>query len=118
MPDGKQRWEVVGHSISEVEAALGKRIVQRREKRFFDMLPGTDITFNALATWYLELRSVKALQTHKRIGDAITNLMKSSVIGSLELSYHRSLRITRSRERIRAGQRLQSIMNYELSRLW
>ena len=39
MPGGKQRREPVGYSIAEARDADGKRRVQKRENRIFDMLP-------------------------------------------------------------------------------
>lgn len=64
LPDGKQRRESVGYSIKEARDANGKRHVQKRENRIFDMLPESKITFNELAKWYLNLARVKQLSDY------------------------------------------------------
>ena len=56
IPKGKTRREPVGYSISEARDADGKRKVQKRENRIFDMLPESNMTFSELAEWYLDLR--------------------------------------------------------------
>jgi integrase len=67
LPGGKQRKEFVSYSIEEARDADGKRRVQKRENRIFDMLPEANMTFNELAEWYLNLKSVKRLASHKRV---------------------------------------------------
>ena len=74
VPGGKQRTEVVGKSIADARAADGKRKVQKKEGRIFDMLPESKITVNELSDWYLELAAVKRLASHKRIGYALNNV--------------------------------------------
>ena len=61
LPGGKQRKEYVGTSIEEARDADGKRRVQKRENRIFDIVPEAKMTFSELAGWYLELEKVKAL---------------------------------------------------------
>ncbi len=74
LPDGKMRRESVGsfegldaYSIEDAKAALAKRTVQKREKRIFDMLPGTDLIFDELTRWYLELPDVEKLRSYKDV---------------------------------------------------
>ncbi|MEJ2476589.1 MAG: site-specific integrase, partial [Desulfobacterales bacterium] len=74
MPGGKQRTEVVGKSIADARAADGKRKIQKKEGRIFDMLPESKITVNELSDWYLELAAVKRLASHKRIGYALNTV--------------------------------------------
>jgi hypothetical protein len=64
MPDGKQKRESVGFSISEARDADGKRKVQKRENRIFDIKPDSRMTFNELSDWYLKLEKVKALASY------------------------------------------------------
>jgi integrase len=71
MPDGKQRRESVStfedlspYSIKDARDALSKREVQKKEKRLFDMLPESQMTFNELTDWYLDLEKVKALASY------------------------------------------------------
>ena len=59
VPDHGQRREFVGNSIEEAKAADGKRRTQKVEGRIFDMLPGINLSFNQLASWYLNLAKVK-----------------------------------------------------------
>jgi integrase len=63
-PDGKQKREPVGFSISEARDADGKRKVQKRENRIFDIKPDSRMTFNELSDWYLKLEKVKALASY------------------------------------------------------
>ena len=57
----KQRKEYVGISIEDARAADGKRKVQKKEGRVFDMLPESAMTFEELTEWYLELPRLKKL---------------------------------------------------------
>jgi hypothetical protein len=43
LPGGKQRKEFVSYSIAEARDADGKRRVQKKENRIFDMLPEAKI---------------------------------------------------------------------------
>lgn len=60
LPGGKQRREFVGVSIDEAKDADGKRRVQKREHRIFEILPEARMTFQELTDWHLSLESVKA----------------------------------------------------------
>jgi len=66
----KQRRELVGKSIEKARDADGKRRVQKRENRIFDMLPESKMTFQELTDWYLGLRTVKKLKSYKRVESA------------------------------------------------
>ena len=65
LPGGKQRKELVGYSIEDAKAADGKRKVQKKEGRIFDMLPQEKPTFKELAAWYLGLPKIKKLASYK-----------------------------------------------------
>jgi integrase len=90
---GKQRKEAVGsfeglnpYSLKDAEKALAKRVVQRTEKRLFDMLPGVDMSFAELAEWYLGLNSVKKLATYETVKWAIGRFNQTfgnKVVGTL-----------------------------------
>ena len=74
LPGGKVRRESVGsfedlnpYSITDAKTALAKRTVQKREKRILDMLPGSDLIFNELTDWYLDLPDVKKLRSYNNI---------------------------------------------------
>jgi integrase len=60
LPGGKQKRETVGTSLEEARDADGKRRVQKRENRIFDILPQAEMTFKELSDWYLKLESVKS----------------------------------------------------------
>lgn len=65
IPGGKYRREFVSNSIEDARAADGKRKVQKKEGRIFDMLPEARLTFNELTEWYLALTSIKDLGYYK-----------------------------------------------------
>jgi len=72
----QSRREYIGYSKEDAKAADGKRKVQKKEKRHFDMLPGTDLTFTELTAWYINLEDVKKLKSCDRIECAIGNFNK------------------------------------------
>ena len=61
LPGARQKREPVGFSIIEAKDADGKRRVQKRENRIFDIKPDSKMTFSELSKWYLYLEKVKAL---------------------------------------------------------
>lgn len=61
LPNGKRKRELVGKSIEDAQAAEGNKLRQKKENRFFDILPESKMTFSELATWYFKLEKVKAL---------------------------------------------------------
>ena len=73
LPGGKQRREPVNgegvnpYSIESAREMHSKRVVQKKEKRIFDIKPDTNMTFNELAEWYLDLEKVKALSSYWRV---------------------------------------------------
>ena len=71
LPGKKKRRELVGYSIDEARAAMGKRRAQKKENRIFDMLPESKMTFEELAKWYLDLKTVKNLSSYKRVKQGI-----------------------------------------------
>lgn len=83
LPGGKQRREAVGYSIEEAKAAEGKRRSQKRENRIFDMLPESKMTYEELAEWYLDLKSVKKLASWDRVKLALNNFNK--VFGEMKV---------------------------------
>jgi integrase len=83
MPNGKQRRESVSvfedldaYSITDAKEALAKRVVQKKERRIFDMLPESEITFSELSKWYLGLKSVKKLASFGDIKGVLDNFNK------------------------------------------
>jgi integrase len=52
--NGKQKWQMVGYSIAEARDADGKRKVQKREHRIFEILPEADMSFRDLSEWFVE----------------------------------------------------------------
>lgn len=87
IPGGKPRREPVGYSIEEARDANGKRRVQKRENRIFDMLPESNMTFEDLKEWYLELKSVQKLKSYRRVESALANFVKefgNRIIGTLK----------------------------------
>jgi integrase len=80
LPGGKQRKEAVGYSIDEARDADGKRKVQKRENRIFDMLPEARMTFSELTGWYIELKRVRRLASYDRVVGCLANF--NQVFGS------------------------------------
>jgi hypothetical protein len=64
---GKQRRELVGHSIEKARDVDGKRRSQKREKRFFYMMPEVDATFQELTDWYLDLEELKGKRYYREV---------------------------------------------------
>jgi hypothetical protein len=61
LPNGKFRREFVSNSKEDAKAADGKRKVQKKEGRIFDMLPEAKTTFLELTEWYLEQPKLQKL---------------------------------------------------------
>lgn len=73
LPGGKQRRERIGYSIEEARDADGKRRVQKREKRIFDILPEATMTFSELTKWYIEARTDEGLRSFSDIKTDLAN---------------------------------------------
>lgn len=78
--NGKRRRESVGsfegldpYSITDAKAALAKRTVQKHEKRIFEMLPDSVMTFQELTDWYLNLKKVRKIKSYDRIKQVLKN---------------------------------------------
>jgi integrase len=87
LPGGKQRKEFVGYSIEEARAAEGKRRGQKKENRIFEMLPEARMTFDGLIDWYLDFKSVRRLNSYKRVCSCLANFRKqfgSRLVSSLQ----------------------------------
>ncbi|HUJ89567.1 MAG TPA: site-specific integrase [Syntrophorhabdales bacterium] len=82
-----QRWEFVGYSLEEAKDANGKRRVQKRENRIFEILPTAKMTFAELTKWYLDLDVVKSLRYYPTFQFYIGNFNKefaNRVVGSIK----------------------------------
>lgn len=73
LPGGKQRRELIGKSIEEAKDADGKRRVQKREKRIFEILPEATMTFRQLSKWYLDTRRDEGLRSFVHIEGDLNN---------------------------------------------
>ncbi len=76
LPGGKQRRECVGYSIEEARDADGKRRVQKRENRIFDIIPDAKMSFQELTDWYLSLPRPKPLKDTDRMRIGLANFNK------------------------------------------
>jgi integrase len=86
----KQRREPVGKSIEKARDADGKRRVQKREHRIFDMLPESKMTFQELTDWYLGLKTVKKIKSFTRIKQALNNFNQTfanMIVGNIKPVY-------------------------------
>lgn len=85
LPGGKQRREPVSgenlnpYSIESAREMHSKRVVQKKEKRIFDIKPDAKMTFHELTEWYLGLEKVKALSSFWRVKIALDKF--NSVFG-------------------------------------
>jgi len=80
----------VGRSIEKARDADGKRRVQKRENRIFDMLPESKMTFQELTDWYLDLKTVKKLKSFTRIKQALNNFNQTfanMIVGNIKPVY-------------------------------
>ncbi|RJR27823.1 MAG: site-specific integrase [Desulfobacteraceae bacterium] len=79
LPGGKQRREPVAgenlnpYSIESAREMHSKRVVQKKEKRVFDILPESKMTFTGLSEWYKDLKSVKGLASFNRVRQVLDN---------------------------------------------
>jgi integrase len=70
LPGGTQRREAVSgegvnsYSIESAREMHSKRVVQKKENKIFDTKPDSNMAFNELAEWYLDLEKVKALSSY------------------------------------------------------
>lgn len=85
----REYYQVVGHNLKDAQDAYAKRQVQKREHKFFEMLPMADSTFAELFEWYLDLPAVKSLAMFKvldvhanhfqgKFGDVKVNALRNS----------------------------------------
>ena len=110
-PGGKQRRELVGKSIEEARDADGKRRVQKRENRIFDMLPESKMTFQKLAKWYLKQKSVVKLSSHDRIAQALENF--NSVFGYYQVNNIKQIDLEEYQEKRKEQGRADATVDME-----
>jgi integrase len=74
LPNGKQKQEFAGYSITEARTAEGKRLTQRHENpRILQKVPEEKMTIRELTDWYLALRSVKSLKDYEGVSIRLNN---------------------------------------------
>jgi len=105
LPGGKQRQEMVGFSIQEARAAEGKRRSQKREGRIFDMLAESQMNFQQLTEWYLDLAKVKKLADYNGTKIRLNNFNK--VFGDKTVNTIKPIHI----ESYQTGRQSQGIRN-------
>jgi integrase len=83
---GKQKQELIGHSIEDARNANSARRTQKRENKLEDMLEVQaegKMTFNQLTEWYIELERIrckaKGIKSFRRKQDCLNNF--NSVFG-------------------------------------
>jgi integrase len=65
MPGNRKLHYQKCESVEDARALDGKRKVQKKENRYFEMVPENDVTFEELSKWYLDLEVVKGLKMFK-----------------------------------------------------
>lgn len=80
-PDGKQKRAYVGsfkdlngYSIEDARKANSKFEVNKVEKRLLDIKQDTEMTFNQLSDWYLDLEDIKSAPSYRIICIRLKNL--------------------------------------------
>jgi len=100
LPGKKHCRELVGTSIEDARAAIGKRLGQKKEGRIFDMLPDSKKTFSELAEWYLSQDKVmgfayfKAIRRHLELFNSEYGSLN---VGELRLEHLQSFQIKTSK---------------------
>jgi hypothetical protein len=61
LPGGKRRRELSGTSIDDARDANSKRRSQKKEGKFYEMLPDEKLTFSQLTEWFLAVEENRAL---------------------------------------------------------
>jgi integrase len=100
-PSGKRKREPVGNSIKDAQAAAGKKKIQKKENRLFDILPESKMTFAELTKWYLKLEKVKSLASYDIIQVYLrkfNSLFGDMVLSRIQPSDLESLIETRKKE--------------------
>jgi integrase len=96
LPNGKTRRECVGDSLAEARDAEGNRRRQKRENRFFEIVPDAKRTFGQLSEWFLGQEKVKALsyfvplQSHLKL---FNEFFGKKLVGSLQPADLESLQV-------------------------
>jgi len=98
-PDGKQKRAYVGsfkdlngNSIEDARKANSKFEVNKAEKRLLDIKQDTEMTFQQLSDWYLDLEDIKSALSYRIICIRLNNLNKE--IGSTIVSDIKPVDIT------------------------
>lgn len=87
LPDGKQRKEFIGSSITDAQAADGEKKSKKKRKQFFEMLPESKMTFKELSEWYLDLPKVKTLKDYNGVKirlNNFNNILGDKIVSTLK----------------------------------
>jgi integrase len=113
LPNGKQRREAVGYSISEAQAAEGKRKAQKWENPgVLEKVPSERMTFDELTGWYLDLSQIKKLASFDRISGALANF--NAVFGKRIISSLKPLDLEEYQEKREEAGRAPATIDMEL----
>jgi len=102
--NGKMKWELPDdpYSVESAEACLGKRSVQKAERRILDIEPEWNITFKGLTEWYIdrllnahEARRLRSIETVKLYLNKFCKRFGNSVVADITLGDLEDLQIER-----------------------
>jgi integrase len=111
---GKQRWEFVGLSITEAQAAEGKRKAQKIENpAILERVPAERMTFNELTDWYLKKKSVTKLASFRRIRACLDNF--NQVFGARIVSSIKPMDLEEYQDRREEEGRAAATIDMEIS---
>jgi integrase len=93
LPDGKQKTELVKgedvspYSIEDARAVHSKRVIQKKEKKWFDMVPDTETAFSELSKQYLNQEDIKSAPSYRvmkirvdKLKDEIGNMVVADIL--------------------------------------
>ena len=98
MPNGKRKREVVGSSIEKARDIEGKRRVQKREKRYFELEYEEDITISELIEWFLEFPNLKDVTRKRQTLAHVKRLMGEMFIEDIKAEDLESFKLERKKE--------------------
>ena len=118
--NGKLKWELPDdpYSVDSAEACLGKRKVQKKEKRILDIEPEWNVTFSQLTEWYLEriekaheARRLRSIPTVRLYLNKFNRKFGNTLVGNISLGDLEDLQLERQAENV-APKTIQNEIGY------
>lgn len=113
LPGGKQKKEMIGTSVEEARDADGKRRVQKRENRIFDIKPETKMTFKELTDWFLDLEKVKSLAYYPTLQFCLDRFNEE--FGNMVVSHIKPIDLENYQARRKTEGRADSTIDHQIA---